>query len=133
MTMKHVQHLKFLMKHVQHLKFPMKHVQHDIETCATSQIPNKTCATSQWNMCNILGQALILILSCPNSKMLQHGCFVSSFLNISGTALNPKWFQLKKWWIPKLNNSSRSTTFILVISSSDKLVITLFTNVTHLS
>ena len=35
--------------------------------------------------------------------------------------------------IPKLNNSSRSTTFVLVISSYNKVIMTLFTNVTHLS
>jgi hypothetical protein len=36
---------------------------------------------------------------------------------------NTKWFLLKKWWIPKLFNSWRSTTFILVISSFDKLLV----------
>ena len=40
-----------------------------------------------------------------------------------------KWFQLKKWWIPKLYNSSRSTTFILIISSSDKVIL----NIVHKS
>ena len=40
-----------------------------------------------------------------------------------------KWFQLKKWWIPKLYNSSRSTTFILIISSSDKVIV----NIVHKS
>ena len=35
--------------------------------------------------------------------------------------------------IPKLNNSSTSTTFVLVISSYDKVVLTLFINVTYLS
>ena len=40
-----------------------------------------------------------------------------------------KWFQLKKWWIPKLYNSSRSTTFILVISWFDKVII----NIVHKS
>ena len=40
-----------------------------------------------------------------------------------------KWFQLKKWWIPKLYNSSRSTTFILIISSSDKVIV----NIIHKS
>ena len=33
-----------------------------------------------------------------------------------------KWFQLTKWWIPKLYNSSRSPTFILVISSFHKVL-----------
>ena len=40
-----------------------------------------------------------------------------------------KWFQLKKWWIPKLYNSSISTTFILIISSSDKVIV----NIIHKS
>ena len=40
-----------------------------------------------------------------------------------------KWFQLKKWWIPKLYNSSRSITFILVISWSDKVIV----NIVHKS
>ena len=35
----------------------------------------------------------------------------------------------EKWWIPKLYNSSRSTTFILVISSSDKVIL----NIVHKS
>ena len=35
----------------------------------------------------------------------------------------------KKWWIPKLCNSSRSTTFMLVISSSDKMIV----NIVHKS
>ena len=40
-----------------------------------------------------------------------------------------KWFQLKKWWISKLYNSTRSTTFILIISSSDKVIV----NIVHKS
>ena len=36
---------------------------------------------------------------------------------------NSKWFQLKKLSPIKLYNSSRSTTFILIISSSDKAVV----------
>ena len=43
--------------------------------------------------------------------------------------LTIKWFQLKKWWIPKLYNSSRFKTFILVISSSDKVIL----NIVHKS
>ena len=35
----------------------------------------------------------------------------------------------EKWWIPKIYNSSRSTTFILVISSSDKVIV----NIVHKS
>ena len=46
---------------------------------------------------------------------------------------NTKWFQLKRSWIPKLNNSSRSTTFILVISSSDKLLVHIVHKSTYLS
>ena len=34
---------------------------------------------------------------------------------------DPKWFQNKKWWIPKLLKSWRYTTFILVILSFDKI------------
>jgi hypothetical protein len=34
-----------------------------------------------------------------------------------------KWLQHEKWWIPKLLNSSRSTTFILTISSFDKILV----------
>ena len=34
--------------------------------------------------------------------------------------LNIKWFQLKKWWTLKMYNSSRSTTFILIIFSFNK-------------
>ena len=33
----------------------------------------------------------------------------------------------EKWWIPKLYNSSRSITFILIISSSDKVIV----NIVH--
>ena len=35
----------------------------------------------------------------------------------------------KKWWIPKLYNSSRSTTFSLIISLSDKVIV----NIVHKS
>ena len=34
---------------------------------------------------------------------------------------DPKWFQHKKWWIPKLFNLLISTTFLLVILSFDKI------------
>ena len=47
--------------------------------------------------------------------------------------LVPQMISAEKVKKPKLNNSSRSTTFVLVISSYDKVVMTLFTNVTHLS
>jgi hypothetical protein len=36
---------------------------------------------------------------------------------------NPKLFQMKKWLIPKLYNSWRSTTFILVIFLFDKFLV----------
>ena len=39
----------------------------------------------------------------------------------------------KKWWIPKMYNSSRSTTFILVISSSDKVIVNIIHKSTCLS
>ena len=51
----------------------------------------------------------------------------------SDKILVPQMISAEKVIIPKLNNSSRSTTFALVISSYDKVVMTLFTNVTHLS
>ena len=47
--------------------------------------------------------------------------------------LTTKWFQLKKWWIPKLYNSSRSITFILIISSSDKVIVNIVHKSTYLS
>ena len=34
----------------------------------------------------------------------------------------------EKWWIPKMYNLSRSTTFILVISSSDKVIVNIVHN-----
>jgi hypothetical protein len=44
----------------------------------------------------------------------------------------PKWIQIKKILTTKLYNFSRSTTFILLLSSFDKVKINLFTNFTSL-
>ena len=46
---------------------------------------------------------------------------------------NIKWFQLKKWWTLKMYNSSRSTTFILVISSYNKVIVNIVYKSTYLS
>ena len=45
----------------------------------------------------------------------------------------PKWIQMKNFSSTKLYNFSRSTKFILVICSSDIVVVTLFTNLIYLS
>ena len=39
----------------------------------------------------------------------------------------------EKWWISKLYNSSRSKTFILIISSSDKMIVNIVHKSTYLS
>ena len=46
---------------------------------------------------------------------------------------NIKWIHMKKSWTWKLYNSSRCTTFILVISSFKKVIVMLFINFTYLS
>ena len=40
---------------------------------------------------------------------------------------------MKKWWIPKSYNSSRSRIFILIISSSDKVIVNIIHKSTCLS
>ena len=47
----------------------------------------------------------------------------------SNKILKHRMISAEKWWIPKMYNSSRSTTFILVISSSDKVIV----NIVHKS
>jgi hypothetical protein len=75
--------------------------------------------------------------SCSNHQDLQICCW--PFLNLTKFEClkfeifqkwqvwtkiwDTKWFQHKKWWIPKLFNSSRSTNLILTISSFDKIQI----------
>ena len=49
------------------------------------------------------------------------------------TFWGPKWIQMKNFSTTKLYNFSRSTKFILVICSSDIVVVTLFTNHIYLS
>ena len=67
-----------------------------------------------------------------------YNIFLNSFnLNLKiwqlqTTFSNTKWFQLKKSSTTKLNNSSRSKTFIFVISSSDEMLVILFTNFTYM-
>jgi len=64
---------------------------------------------------------------------LNHSNFEYQKRQIQTTFWNTKWIHMKKSWTWKLYNSSRCTTFILVISSSEKVRVTLFTNFTFLS